>query len=191
MLRVGTIAGRSGSAPRSLAGFVLIEVLVSMFIVSVGLLGIAKMHALAIGNTEVAGSRALAAIYVGSLSSAMHANRAYWQEGTTWRRISVVGETLGDATLDAQNADCTYSVSNPSPQCTPVQMASADLKTWGRSLQQLPGGQGLVLCSNPFGQLATCMITVSWNERYVGLNPSTLDRSQQTVTQTYTSSVTP
>ena len=48
---------------RARAGVALIEVMISLLIVSVGLLGIAKMHALAIGNTQVAGSRALASIY--------------------------------------------------------------------------------------------------------------------------------
>lgn len=131
---------------RQARGFTLLEVVVALLVVSVGLLGIAKMYAVAIGNAQVAGSRALASMYAGSLSSAMHANRAYWQAGLAPASTTVHGSTLGDGTLDGQNADCSYSSSNPSPWGTPVQMASADLKTWGRSLQQLPSCRGSRSC---------------------------------------------
>jgi type IV pilus assembly protein PilV len=181
---------------RVTAGFALIEVMISLLIVSVGLLGIAKMHALAIGNTQVAGSRALAAIYAGSLSSAMHANRAYWQAGLAPASTTVVGNTdgtttIGDTTLNGQTANCTYSSSNTAPQCTPVQLASADLKTWGQSLLQLPGGNGLVSCSTTVGLPVTCSITVSWNEKYVGLNTGTLNSSQQTASKSFIALVQP
>lgn len=184
-------AAQHTPAPRGSDGFALIEALISLIIVSVGLLGIAKMHALAIGNTQVAGSRALASIYAGSLSSAMHANRAFWQAGLAPASTTVAGSTLGDATLNGQTANCTYSSSNTNPQCTPVQMASADLKTWGQSLQQLPGGTGLVTCSTTVGLPVTCTIAVNWNEKYVGLNTGTLNSSQQTATKTLTALVQP
>ncbi|WP_031255977.1 type IV pilus modification protein PilV [Curvibacter lanceolatus] len=176
---------------RARAGVALIEVMISLLIVSVGLLGIAKMHALAIGNTQVAGSRALASIYAASLSSAMHANRAYWQAGLAPASTTVVGTTIGDATLNGQTANCIYSSANTSPSCTPVQMASADLKTWGQSLLQLPGGNGLVACSTTVGLPVTCTVKVSWNEKYVGLNTGTLNSSQQTATKTFIALVEP
>ena len=51
------------AAPRPAArGFSLVEVLVSLVVVSVGLLGLAKMESLAIASTGVASSRSLAAI---------------------------------------------------------------------------------------------------------------------------------
>jgi type IV pilus assembly protein PilV len=173
-------------------GYALIEVMISLLIVSVGLLGIAKMFALALGNTQVSGSRALAAIYTGSLASAMHANRAYWQQGLAPASITVVGTTLNDSTLATQTANCTYDAkSNPSPQCKPIELASVDLKSWGQSLLQLPGGNGLVSCSTTSGVPVNCTITVSWNEKYVGLNTDTLDAAQQKATKTFTALVQP
>ncbi|MGH8302669.1 MAG: type IV pilus modification PilV family protein, partial [Steroidobacteraceae bacterium] len=53
-------------------GFSLIEVLVALIVLSVGLLGIAKMEALALASNAVAGRRALAAIEAASLADSMH-----------------------------------------------------------------------------------------------------------------------
>jgi prepilin-type N-terminal cleavage/methylation domain-containing protein len=63
---------------KGVRGFSLIEVLVALIVVSVGLLGIAKMQAVAYSSTGVASKRSLAAIEAASLASSMHANRAYW-----------------------------------------------------------------------------------------------------------------
>src|SRR5450830_202992 len=133
------VSPASGQPLKSPAkGYALIEVMISLVIVSVGLLGIAKMFALALGNTQVSGSRALAAIYAGSLSSAMHANRAFWQKGLAPASVTVL-------------VNCTTVTSVP----------------------------------------ITCTITITWNEKYAGLNTSTLDASQQRATKTLTTVVQP
>ena len=60
------------------AGFTLVEVLVSIIVIAVGLLGIAKLEALAFSNTGVSSLRSLAAIVASSLAAIMHADRIYW-----------------------------------------------------------------------------------------------------------------
>src|SRR5262249_61998101 len=67
-LRIRTRAG----------GFSLVEVMVAVVIICVGLLGIAKMQALALSSTTTSRLRALAAIQAAGLASAMHSNREYW-----------------------------------------------------------------------------------------------------------------
>ena len=47
---------------RRTGGFSLVEVMVALIVVSVGLLGLAKMEAVALASTTVAGNRSLAAI---------------------------------------------------------------------------------------------------------------------------------
>src|SRR5215471_3607666 len=59
-------------------GFSLVEVMVAVVIICVGLLGIAKMQALALSSTTTSRLRALAAIQAAGLASAMHSNREYW-----------------------------------------------------------------------------------------------------------------
>ena len=172
-------------------GFALIEAMVALVIVSVGLLGVAKMFAVVLSSGNVSGSRALAALYAGSLSSAMHANRAYWQAGLAPASVTVLGSSLSDATLNGQKADCAYSASNASPNCKPVEIASADLQDWGQSLLQLPSGQGAVSCASTSGAPVTCAIQVSWNEKVAGLNGSTLITTSASRTQTYTVLVQP
>ena len=159
------------------SGISLIEVLVALLIICIALLGIAKMQALAIGNTKTASSRSIAAIHAASLSSAMRANKAYWAAGLAPASLQVSGAVLTDSTLNGQATDCVAS------SCVAVEMASYDLKAWGTALQQLPSGAGAVACSTAVGSPIACSVTVSWDERYIGLNQSSLNTAQQKSTQ--------
>jgi len=154
-------------APRQ-AGFTLLEVLVALLVISIGLLGIAGMQALAINNTSIARVQSLAAIQASSLASAMQANEAYWQKTGALASSTVNGTTLGDATLNGQAVDCSAAA------CTAPQMAGWDLKQWGLSLQNLlPGGNGVITCTTVVGTPITCTISVTWQEKNVALNAAT------------------
>ena len=63
---------------RAQAGFSMIEVLVTVVVVSVALLGVAKMQAASVSNTQVARMRSLGALQAESLASLMHSDAAYW-----------------------------------------------------------------------------------------------------------------
>lgn len=165
------------------AGFTLLEVLIALLVISIGLLGIAGMQALAINNTSVARVQSLAALQAASLASAMQANEAYWQKTGAITNTTVNGAVLGDANLNGQAVDCSAAV------CTPVQMAGWDLKQWGGDLQNLlPGGTGQVTCTNNVGIPITCAISVIWQEKTVGLNAGQGAAAQQ---QTYSMVVQP
>lgn len=149
-------------------GFTLLEVLVALLVISIGLLGIAGMQALAINNTSVARVQSLAALEAASLASAMQANEAYWQKTGATTTTSVNGAVLSDATLNAQAVDCRTTA------CTPVQMAGWDLQQWGQDLANLlPVGSGQLTCTNVVGTPITCTISVSWQEKNVALNAAT------------------
>ena len=62
----------------NIRGFSLVEVMVALVICSIGLLGLAKLEALALSSTGVASGRALASLEASSLAAAMHANPGYW-----------------------------------------------------------------------------------------------------------------
>src|ERR1700678_4179404 len=68
----------AGRRSRRSEGFSLVEVMVALVVCCVGLLGLAKMEALSISSTGIAGARSLAAIEASSLAAAMHADRGYW-----------------------------------------------------------------------------------------------------------------
>jgi len=74
-------------------GFSLMEVMVALVVSTVGLLGLAKMEALALSSTSVAGSRSLAAIEASSLAAAMHANPGYWAAGVAQPTITITAGT--------------------------------------------------------------------------------------------------
>ena len=163
-------------------GFSLIEVMIALMVISVGLLGIAKMQALAMSNTQTAGSRALAALEAASMASAMHANPAYWAAGLAPASVTVSNSsTISHSTLNAQNIDCSAG------NCTPVQVAGYDLGAnntnpngWGQNLSTLlPGGQGKINCTTGVNAPITCTITVSWNEKYIALNQGAVDATKQ------------
>jgi type IV pilus assembly protein PilV len=146
-------------------GFSLVEVMVAVVVICVGLLGIAKMQAMAVSNTNMSRQRSLAAIEAASMAAAMHSNREYWAgTGTTGFTppffVNIVSGTpagtppvvtSSDAVLQAQtSADIGPPVVNPCigsnngvAQCTPAaagnnsQLAAFDLARWWTALSQL------------------------------------------------------
>lgn len=142
-------------------GFSMVEVLVALVVLSVGLLGIAKMQALGMSSTSVAGKRALAATMADSLAATMHENQAYWASpaaiGTQNASAAAVPScVLGSPTFAA-------------PSCTPTQLAAYDLEVWATNLNALlPNAQGSVTCqaANP----NTCLVSITWSEKTLGIN---------------------
>jgi type IV pilus assembly protein PilV len=172
----GSAQFASGGARRSAAGFSLVEVLVALIVISIGLLGIAKLQAVALSNTSTAGKRSLAAIQAASLASSMHADRAYWCLAAT---LGCLGPAPATATItgatvsSASDPQLTSGVDcwNSRP-CTAVQMASYDLTNWALSAQSiLPSYVATLACPLPPANFPlTCTITLTWTENTVASN---------------------
>jgi type IV pilus assembly protein PilV len=146
-------------------GFSLVEVMVALVVMSVGLLGIAKMQAVALSNTSVSSQRSLAALEAAGLAASMHANRGYWGAvGVVAKLITVQGGTV--TPLPGAVLDCT------SASCVPSAMATYDLQQWAKSLQSealLPNYTATINC----GVITTppsCTINITWSEKSVALN---------------------
>ncbi|HEY5102763.1 MAG TPA: type IV pilus modification protein PilV [Steroidobacteraceae bacterium] len=152
------------------AGFSLIEVLVALIIVSVGLLGIAKMQALAYSSTGIASKRSLAAIEGSSLASSMSANRAYWAVLTAPATTTVVGTVV--TSTDPALAAAPNCLSGGVAPCTPSQVAGYDMNAWANALQKiLPNDQATITCANTAGALpVNCVITMTWTENQAAIN---------------------
>ena len=173
---------------RSNRGFSMIEVLVTILLMSVALLGVAKMQAAAVSNTQIARVRSLIAIQAGSLAASMHGNRGYWAAGLAPATFSAAGATVTDGTgvLNAA-ANCVAAA------CTPAQLAAYDVQNWATNLStQFPSYAATVNCSTGVGAPVSCNINVTWAEKYIAINRSTAaSASALTATQSFTLYVEP
>ena len=144
-------------------GFSLVEVLVALIVMSIGLLGIAKMQAAALSNTAVASTRSLAAIEASSLASSMHANRGYWSSNVVATTITLRGTTVTPNV--APVADCV------AVSCTPAGLAAYDLQQWTTAALQVlpPDYQATITCA-PTVTPPNCTIQIQWAEKSVAVN---------------------
>lgn len=176
---------------RKAAGFSMIEVLVTMAVVAIGLIGLAKMQAAALSNTQVARVRSLVALQLDSLASAMHGNKAFWQSGAAPTSWGAAGTTITDSSgvLNKSNVNCVGTTST----CDAKALAAYDVQQWASGMNtQFPGYTASATCQAVVGQPVSCAISVSWNEKYVAINRSTAASGVQgTSTQWFTLQVQP
>ncbi len=129
-------------------GFSLIEAMVSLVVVSVGMIGIASLYGQGLRASSTALFRTQAVNLVADMGDRIRMNR----EG---------GAAYGGA---AANNNCTAA---GGATCTPAQMAAHDLFEWTTRVGQvLPTGAGtvVVLGTTP----PTYRIGVTWDEAGVG-----------------------
>jgi type IV pilus assembly protein PilV len=196
------------TAMRRTRGFSLVEVLVALLVISIGLLGIAKMQALALSNTAGARVRALAAIEADSLSATLQADRNFWSKitGATGLTVTVTTSASAAATITASPSDatltgaidCTTAAGSAAP-CTAHKMAAYDLQQWAKHLQEVMGGPNggkafaSVVCSAASGTTpVSCTITLIWAESVVAANSSESTSASSALTNaSYTVVVNP
>jgi type IV pilus assembly protein PilV len=190
-------------------GFTMIEVMVAMVIISIGLLGIAKLQALAYASTGSASARSLVALQVAGLAAAMHADRNYWANGYAPSPITITGTNISDATLNGDAATASYPVlsagycafaSGNTPCGTAAAgdptLAAFDLHTYAASLNGMLGSSNpvttITCTTNPTTLTVSCMIQATWNEKAVSINSqSGANTTQATFVPTYTLYVEP
>lgn len=160
-------------------GFSIVEVMVALLVISTGLLGIAKLQALALSNTSGARLRALAAIEAASLAASMQADRNYWGTITTPTTATVKDGTVSaasDAILKT-SVECTLGAAGTKAPCTAQQMAAYDLQQWATALENVLGSGGkspnnaAITCALPTAtDPVSCTITINWTESQVAAN---------------------
>jgi type IV pilus assembly protein PilV len=144
--------------------------MVALIVTAIGLLGIAKMQALAYSSTSIAAVRSLVAIQAAGLAASMHANRAYW--AVTPMAITITGTGISDATLNGAATAANYCLSGGGgAPCTAANLAAFDLHTWANALS------GLLPNSTPTTTITciapapiNCTIQTTWTERTVAIN---------------------
>jgi type IV pilus assembly protein PilV len=159
-------------------GFSLVEVLVALVVISVGMLGIAKIQALAYASTGTAAARSIAAIQASSLASAMRANRDYWTTaGAT--ATQTITTSAGSVATSTDGTLLTATNCNGTACNSPNLVAAYDLQSWATALNTaLPGSSSTVTCTpptlatpaEPAGYPVGCTIQITWTERNIGVN---------------------
>ena len=131
------------------AGFTMIEVLITMVILPVGLLGLAGMQANGLKSNHLAYTRSQATLLAYDMGDRMRANMA----GVTAGNYNSLSGIPG--VQDCEGAECT-----------PAEMATYDYANWDYALDdKLPSGQGTVAVA---GGIFT--ITVMWDDDKEGTN---------------------
>jgi type IV pilus assembly protein PilV len=159
-------------------GFTLLEVMVALVITAVGLLGIAKIQALAYASTGSASLRSLVALQASSLAASMHANRNYWGAGSAPIPLTITGSIINDGTLQPINTNC---IAAAGPACLPQALAAFDLHNYAQALNSMmPGSNPLTTITCPVASPVACTIVVTWAEHAVSINKESAAGTVQT-----------
>jgi type IV pilus assembly protein PilV len=165
-----------GARRARVRGFSLVEVMVALVVICVGLLGIAKMQALALSSTNIARQRSMAAFLAASLASAMHSNRIYWANATavaasnpTPITISSAAGTITPASLAGVSGTACNGAANVVPMCPGTAgaqtLAASDLTRWSSNvLLLLPNAVTTITCQGATPP-NSCIIQMSWTEQ--------------------------
>lgn len=141
-------------------GFTLLEVMVAVFVLAVGLLGMAHLQITSLKHNQSAEYRSQAALFAADMLDRMRANREA-----------------------AQNGNYALAIGDNLPANTDT-IADADIVDWRDSLSRyLPNGSGLIACAAfDVNSEFVCDITISWNEtQNDGNNYGTLGTSTFTI----------
>ncbi len=155
----------NGVGAKRRTGFTLIEVLVSVIILSIGMLGIAGLQAATSRYKMNSWARNAAAVLVSDFADRVRANSS--EAGSAYSKAPtassyVLQQTWADqATVpDAPTVDCQA----PGVSCTPAQRATYDLTIWRRELRRvMPTGSAWIEGSRAAGINVTLMWTDQTN----------------------------
>jgi len=128
-------------------GFTLVEAMVSLVVLSVGMIGIAALYAQGLGAGRTAQYRTQAVNLVGDMADRIRSNR---------RGLAAYGGAAANNSCDPQTGGGV--------NCNPAQMAAHDLFVWNQQVQALlPNGQWQIQV-NPAAVPPSYTIQVTWDE---------------------------
>lgn len=140
--------------PSLARGFTLLEGLVTVVVVSIGLLGILGLQTVSIVNTQLSSARSQATIAADNIADRMRANL----EGVAVNAYDNVDHPAAGSKPTACESSTT---------CSPTEMATYDAWAWDTALgEQLPNGKGQLECVNQDGgRCQRYHVRITWNER--------------------------
>lgn len=143
--------------PLTSSGFTLLEVMITLLILSIGLLGLAALQSTGLKYNLSAYQRTQATVMANNILDRMRANKTR--------------ANAGDYSGTPQShPDCATTT------CTPPQIAGYDVDEWQSILSAvLPGGQGTISGPTPVGGTGLLhTITVTWIDDRNATTPTSL-----------------
>lgn len=134
-------------------GFSLVEVLVSVFVLALGVVGAAGMQLIALRTGQQLAMRTIATELASEMADAMRANAGQMNQSDGTNPFLAVSYDAGVDGAPAAPAKKCYG----SADCTPGELAAFDIYEWKLRLKAaLPGGR-VKICrdSAPFNSAAT------------------------------------
>ncbi len=139
-------------------GATLIEVLVSILLLSLGVLAMAAMQANTIQYGKASEFRSLATLLANDLADRMRANNP---SGTDMTAYNLIAPYARPTSAPAEAAPAC----NLAHECTFTEMAAFDLAQWRRNVyNQLPEGTAFVSVSAKDVKPATADIWIAWTD---------------------------
>lgn len=164
-------------------GFTLIEVLISLLVLGVGVIGVAGMQLHALHTTQQSGFRTAALHIAADIADSIRArsvlDKSGERMGAYFEIDSSFTPTSPASSSGASDDQCLGSTAN----CSPDALISADVRDWAQQINTaLPGGRA-VICrdSTPWNSLsrkfswncdgapdASIVIKIGWHEKRLG-----------------------
>lgn len=155
---------KASSKNRLQTGFTMIETLVSLIIISIGILGFALLQVESLKAAKTATERSKAVNFSADMLDRIRTNQS---QLTNYATASITGPGAAP-TICADTATTNTNIT-PLPECTAAQMAAYDIWQWRTQLEDPKAGFGngigeggiTVTGTNP----STVTITIQWKER--------------------------
>ena len=153
-------------------GFTLVEILVSLLILSVGMLGMAGLQISGMRNSATSSYRTDATQLSYDIVDSIRANTLA-VDGNVFEEIEVDHD---DTLVDPQKSCLQTSTTATVSSCTSAEMAAVDLYDWiTRVRQKLPNASVSIQCNDLDGtdgddctEFSTHTIMLSWDENVDG-----------------------
>lgn len=143
--------GARGLPDKNACGFSLIEVMVTIVIVGIGLLGLAGLQARALTAEAESYSRGQALVLLQDMSQRLEAN--------------LVGAKAGLSAISITNLGCGYT-------CTGTDMLATDLCQWNTTLTSATALPGACGCVEGLSSSSEILVSVAWRGRDTAVAPT-------------------
>lgn len=142
------------ATPLQQLGFSMIEIMVTMVIIALALLGSAGLQAYSMKTNMGGQYRNQAAFFVSDIIERMEANKVY-----------AASTVVGYSTALTTTVNCEATAASAVVACSPATLAAYDVKRWKDAISAvLPQGTGTVTQSVT-GNPSTYTVTVNWVDR--------------------------